>query len=465
MLLSIFPITVFAGIKEFKGVTIDYGNASCSTAENGDLILTYNNIGEDDLKIPEGYRAVADILVVGGGGSGSSGGKNSQKLAYGGSGGEVKTLENLVLDAGNYTVSVGDGGASVESSKNSRVAGKPGGESSVSGSDGVSLITAAGGAGGGGSAVSGEGTASEISDAHVVYGADGASRTSNAAATNGAANTGDGGSGGYSAALSGAGGSGVVIIRITDIIPLQAPEITYTIVIPKEVSVTSKGITAIGKPTVKDVENADGKIITYTAEGTDFIKSDGTAKTVKAAYYTAYTDADNNTPLGTEPITVYDGDYIAEEELTALYVFISDDEWEKAENGTYHATVTYNFEVKEIITIASILPDDFPSSDGVVPENAWVSREEGTDYHIYRNGDDLCGDGSLTLPLSTVLTETDRGYTCQTITTRTTQKSVSDYTFILSGGVLTTVEQVVRLYKGQTLQSTNTYTFVAPATQ
>lgn len=121
------------------------------------------------------------------------------------------------------------------------------------------------------------------------------------------------------------------------------PEITYTIVIPKEVAVNSKGITSIGKPTVKDVENADGKIITYTAQGTDFTKSDDNTKTVKATYYTAYTDADNNTPLGTESITVYDGGYIAEDSLTALYVFISDDEWEKAENGTYHATVTYNF--------------------------------------------------------------------------------------------------------------------------
>lgn len=464
MLLSIFPMTVFAGTKPFQGVEIDYGGAvlvNIFTFET-DGFITFQYKSSSSLEIPEGYRAVADILVVGGGGSGSSGGKNSSKQGYGGTGGEVVIQKNAELAAGKYIVAVGGGGEPVIGNKsNSRTSGKNGYDSYVEGPNDFS-ITAKKGSGGGASTVSGTGTVSDITGTSVTYGADGESKTSSGdASVSGEANTGNGGSGGYQGAKSGAGGSGVVIIRITEIVPLHAPEIAYTIVIPTEISVNKKGVTAIGKPTVKDVENADGKIITYTAEGTDFIKSDDGDITVMAEYYTAYTDADNNTPLGTESITVYDGGYISEEALTALYVFISDEEWENAENGTYHATVTYNFEAKEIVTIASLLPEDFPSSDGFTPENAWASQEQDTDYHIYRCGDNLQGDG-FSLPLTTVLTPTERGYTCQTSSTAPPNKKfVSDYTFILTGSVLTAVEQVVKRYQGATLNSTSTYTFVA----
>ena len=201
----------------WQGVTVDYGNADISQVDD-ELILQYKTVGTSSLAILDGV-VKARLLVVGGGGSGSSGGSASSsiKIGYGGKGGEVVTDDALELLSGDYAISVGKGGVSVNSSSSSRKNGSSGDKSSFSGS-GI-VVEAAGGGGGGTTAATGTGTSSSIlgkdSTETVIFGKDGATKSSSGKGTAGESNTGNGGQGGYNRAASGAGGSGIVIVRLT----------------------------------------------------------------------------------------------------------------------------------------------------------------------------------------------------------------------------------------------------------
>src|SRR5579864_9224474 len=207
-----------------------------------------------------------DYLIVGGGGGGGS--PSDFTGSGGGGGGQVFTGTDVMLPGGTYAIVVGAGGADAGSaapggdggysSFNSHVAlggkGGPGvtgvGGASASGKAGGTPADAHDGGGGGGDSAAGgnsspgvggaggAGTSSPLSGSATVYGSGGGGSADiggtpgaggptgdglggvwsnpgppGAAATPGAANTGDGGGGAENQANSGAGGSGIVVLR------------------------------------------------------------------------------------------------------------------------------------------------------------------------------------------------------------------------------------------------------------
>jgi hypothetical protein len=116
---------------EREGVVLVYVDST-----QGWLPISGINEGTDALE-PITYSA--DFLVIAGGGSGSS----NSNGGGGGAGGYRTSTENITSGA-VYTITVGDGGASVTGANS----GNNGSNSSISGS-GITTITSAGGGGGG----------------------------------------------------------------------------------------------------------------------------------------------------------------------------------------------------------------------------------------------------------------------------------------------------------------------------
>jgi hypothetical protein len=150
----------------------------------------------------------ADILVVAGGGSG--GGNAGGDGAGGGGAGGYRTSTQTLSQSSVYTITVGDGGASVGAAGSP--VGNSGSNSSISGS-GIITITSAGG-GGGGRGVSGDGNGlSGGSGGGAGYnGTGGTGNTPSTSPVQGFAggnnNTSNGGTGGGGASAVGTAGSG-----------------------------------------------------------------------------------------------------------------------------------------------------------------------------------------------------------------------------------------------------------------
>ena len=136
----------------------------------------------------------------------------------------------------------------------------------------------------------------------------------------------------------------------TDITAIREVQpVAYEIVIPDAVTMTKAGVVEIGAATIKTdkLKNATANtVISYTASGTDFVLSTNASKTVPATYYTAYTDENTNTRLGTAPIVVYQDNALVNP-LTKLHVGVSEADWNAAVPGTYTATVTFDFAAEE----------------------------------------------------------------------------------------------------------------------
>ncbi|MBR2920634.1 MAG: DUF2341 domain-containing protein [Kiritimatiellae bacterium] len=141
------------------------------------------------------------------GGYGNNGGLGSQRRVGGGGGG-----------AG------GPGEAAVAGSSVANNLGGAGGPGRVSSITGVEVIYAAGGGGG-----SRTGNSSALGGSGIGGNGGSGSSTAPVSATDGAKNTGSGGGGGRLNERGGNGGSGIVIIRITDLLP-ERPTETYSVV-------------------------------------------------------------------------------------------------------------------------------------------------------------------------------------------------------------------------------------------
>lgn len=130
----------------------------------------------------------------------------------------------------------------------------------------------------------------------------------------------------------------------TDIKAVKAAPLSYELVIPQSVpTITAAGVTEIGAPSVKDVKNATGKtVISYTASGTQ-LTLENSDKTMTTSYYT---DSEGNTALTDDAIEVYKNSAVIASPTT-LYVGVTETDWDAADAGTYHATVTFNFEAEE----------------------------------------------------------------------------------------------------------------------
>ena len=182
--------------------------------------------------------ATVDMLLVGGGaGGGGSGNYGSGYGGIGGDAGQFVTATNVTLNIGQYTVTVGNGGASSSTGGTSSIvgsvnvthattatggagqtgagAGGPGSISNDSGPGGPGLYndyngtnTAyAGGGGNGGAGFPGNSGAGGVGGGGV-----GAGYTGNQVGA-GTPNTGGGGGGNAAGEVAGIGGSGIVIIR------------------------------------------------------------------------------------------------------------------------------------------------------------------------------------------------------------------------------------------------------------
>lgn len=210
MLVSVLPVASAATAP--VSATVDP-----FSMQDDSLIYVFTEIGTDGyLEIADGYTATADILVVGGGGSGSSGCSGDypdMTAGYGGQGGEVKTEKDVTLSAGRYNVIVGAGAESVQGSSGARRDGIDGSGSMLCEPSDSALLSAEGGAGGTSTTVSGAGTSSDITGLSVTYGKDDAV----SAGASGQDGTGNGGKGGSNGAESGPGDSGKVVIKITNV--------------------------------------------------------------------------------------------------------------------------------------------------------------------------------------------------------------------------------------------------------
>lgn len=205
---------------------------------------------------------------------------------------------------------------------------------------------------------------------------------------------------------------------------IAKPDVEYEIVIPQAVTMDEAGVVPIGEAKI-DITGDKLKyatantVISYTASGTNFKLSTDESKTMTATYYSAYTDADNNTTLDSaKSIDVYKNSKLVDP-LTTLYVGVTQTDWDAAATtnpGTYTATVTYNFKAEEkeaVVTIADILPTPFPTD----MSSPW---ENNCACHLFVSGDNLCAKGGAetSVPVATVLTPTSGDY---------------DYTYTVSG--------------------------------
>ena len=235
----------------------NFTNTATGTYTDGGIDYKYITFtGSGPLVVDQ--AGFADCLLVGPGGGGSAAASSRDG---GGAGGGQVIAENMYLTAATHTVTIGAGGAGGDASGGDEWAyggrsggvvsigdiffssggggGGPNGRPGLQGSSGggggdnygvgasaFASITgfagsnggvsgtagAGGGAGGAGSGVTGGvGVSSSLNDTPTVYGAGGDATTGTPAA--GAANSGNGGEGGGDVD-GGAGGSGVIIIRV-----------------------------------------------------------------------------------------------------------------------------------------------------------------------------------------------------------------------------------------------------------
>jgi hypothetical protein len=210
------------------GGASDLGDGSYTYTDGGKTyrVLAFTDDGRSDLVLDVEKAGLADVLVVGGGGGGS----NFASGPRGGGAGEVHYVEQMLLDATAYTVTVGAGGAgdgiaavngNLSSLGSNIKAGRGGGSLSANTADpntiggGGSMgglrndstdnyHTAGAGAGHDtwGGANRYDGRPLSVVGSVVVYGLGGHTGTT------GTANRGDGGYNG------GNGGSGTVIVRV-----------------------------------------------------------------------------------------------------------------------------------------------------------------------------------------------------------------------------------------------------------
>lgn len=203
------------------------GNGT-TTGEDGVWYTAYRWTGTGSVIISTaGY---ADVFVLGGGGGGGDGNGS----AYGGAGGGGGIFEGRIwVPAGTHTITIGGGGArfggqGVDSSIGSLATGLgatggwwgggsgtyvPGGKRPYGGL-GIGGLAQGGSAAGLGGGGAGAATTTYLYGSEVSYGLGGTSN--NSATRNQPANTGQGGPGGTDGYPNnpGAGGSGIVIIKV-----------------------------------------------------------------------------------------------------------------------------------------------------------------------------------------------------------------------------------------------------------
>lgn len=249
---SLYTITVTvqgstSGSVVYRGQTIGFTNATATKVNEGtddeEVIITFTDTtAAGSLVVPA--EATASVLVVGGG-SGGVAAKSSTRNKYngnGGNGGQAELKESVTLPSGDYTITVGAGGAGATVGTKDFTGGGAGGNSSITGPAGFTAITKNGGAAWTSQDDDGSGTkdtsgkqASSGSSANVTtdiagngnyeYGKGGIPPPSASVAAEfqgaNADEYGEGGQGSANGRASGAGYQGIVIVRISGIVPLR----------------------------------------------------------------------------------------------------------------------------------------------------------------------------------------------------------------------------------------------------
>ena len=214
----------------YKDYTILASGATQIAAPQGsdDLILKFTESGTMNVPVD----LIANVLVVGGGGSGAAGRSGSSHTYCGNGGGGGKgSLSPETLDAGDYVITVGNGGKGLQNEDSwqgeTYKDGNPGDYSSIIGGREFPGLQADGGTAGSGgaegSAADGTGgynTEHDITGDPVLYGANGKGASQDTAQPG---VNGGGGQGSYNGKTSADGGSGVVIVRFTGVVKQRDP--------------------------------------------------------------------------------------------------------------------------------------------------------------------------------------------------------------------------------------------------
>ena len=312
-----------------KGQEIGYSGGTFTTID-GELVFTFSDTAGGSLTLPAGYTALGDYLVVGGGGSGADGrartGSSRKVYGYGGSGGDVESDTNVEFPEGMYTVAVGKGGDPVQGTYSSHTTGLKGGDSSLALSigSGFTKVTGLGGAGGSdaaasqsdarnGSAGDNSGQYGDITGTTIIYGAAGAKASSSGTPDPG--QYGGGGQGGYGnesydTNKSGAGGDGVVVVRLKDL--YQIVDRTATVAVGENITLsdiagTVTSVVSKDPMTAAITSSGSGVTITGGSRGTAVVEArmDSTSTTPGVIYrYTVTVTAD---PIN---ITLCEGDVV-----------------------------------------------------------------------------------------------------------------------------------------------------------
>ena len=111
-LASILTTALISGL--LVSIPVPANAAACvpdSTTAGGDRVLTFSTVGNCDWDVPAGVTAVR-VLVVGGGSSGGAG-QAAVWWPQGGGGGAVVENTNFSITSSTIAVSVGVGGAAI----------------------------------------------------------------------------------------------------------------------------------------------------------------------------------------------------------------------------------------------------------------------------------------------------------------------------------------------------------------
>ena len=219
---------------------------------------------------------------------------------------------------------------------------------------------------------------------------------------------------------------------------ITAADFGYTMVIPTATTLTEANHENVllgtdGKVSIKDIKHPTDKVnVVYTVDLSNGNLTDGT-NTIGATY--KYKQGANEFAAidGTTKVTVYANKTVND---SLVNVTANKDQWNAAPAGTYNATVVFNFEKVEIVTVSDLLN----TVEGV----QWWNQHSGVlkivnERLIYNHGNGI--------DLTAVLTKTSEN-TYFGKTTTDTGDNFWNVTFNTTNGILTSIVYNATSYSG-----------------
>ena len=191
---------------------------------------------------------------------------------------------------------------------------------------------------------------------------------------------------------------------------IEAADFAYTMVIPSETTLTednykdgvllgSDGLVTI-EVTKHDCATID---VYYTVDLTNGNLTDGSSHTITTNYKISNSATGTFAALAEETeYTVYTGGAVKN---TYIKVSANETSWNAAPVGDYNASVVFNFKDEEVVTVADLLPDNFPTAKA---GSTWKNSGNAV---LFKDGNDLkvMDDSGSTIALNTKLTLKEAG--------------------------------------------------------